>query len=151
MVNLQAQLANIKEQAAQSNILKASAVIENPNEKYSGKPNNAFCDNDLQRWFQPENPNMGTQLHPNLSNINSFATQNYGDSSTSTAFMHLNPIGNYENSGTMEESVSFSSFHEDACNSMSCDMHTSRWQWGFHEVDDLQSVAFGYSGSSSAS
>ncbi|XP_028758335.1 LOB domain-containing protein 29-like [Neltuma alba] len=137
VVNLQAQLAYLREQAAQSNILNAS-VTENPN-----KPA-AFSDHDLQKWFQPENSNTGTQFLPSSSDINSFATQCYGN--YTTPFVNPNPIGDYKSSGTMEDSGSLSSFHgETNCNSVSFDMQTSNRQWDFHEVDDLQSVAFGYS------
>ncbi|KAK4281252.1 hypothetical protein QN277_012773 [Acacia crassicarpa] len=135
VVNLQAQLAYLREQAAQSNILNVS-VPENPNKLA------AFSDHDLQKWFQPENSNTGgTQFLPTSSDMNSFATQCYGNY-TST-FVNPNTI--------TEESGSFSSFHDQDqtnCNSVSFDnmQATSSRQWGFHEVDDLQSVAFGYSG-----
>ena len=136
MVNLQAQLAYLKEQAAQ-NIVNVSAAAENPNEKYLGNKAPDFSQ-DLQSWFQSENPNMEPQFLPNLSS-NSSTTQYYGN----TNFMDPNPIGNYESSVTLEESVSFSSFDENS-NSMSYNMQTNSRQWGFHEADDLQSVAFGY-------
>ncbi|XP_054790261.1 LOB domain-containing protein 29-like [Prosopis cineraria] len=136
VVNLQAQLAYLREQAAQSHIVNAS-VTENPN-----KPT-AFTDHDLQKWFPTEDPtNTGTQFLPSSSDINSLATQYYGN--YTTPFVDPNPIGS---SGTIEESASFSSFHEETnCNSMSLDMQASSRQWSFREVDDLQSVAFGYSG-----
>jgi hypothetical protein len=60
--------------------------------------------------------------------------------------MDLNPMRNYENSrGVMEENSSFSSFEESTSISMSYDMQTNRRTWGFDEVEDLHSVAFGYS------
>ncbi|XP_061354019.1 LOB domain-containing protein 29-like [Gastrolobium bilobum] len=125
VVNLQAQLAYLREQASQS-CLNVSAA-ENPNEKYFGKP--TTLPQDLQCWFQMENSNVGPQFLPNLS-TNPSTTQYYGN----TTLMDPNPIGNYENSGTLEESISFSSF-EESCNSMSYDM---QGQWAFHEVDNLQ-------------
>ncbi|TKY62374.1 LOB domain-containing protein 29 [Spatholobus suberectus] len=125
VVNLQAQLAYLREQAGQI-YLNASAT-ENPNEKYFGKP--TTFPQDLQSWFQMENSNMASQFLPNLSTNPS--TQYYGNTSTP---VDPNPIGNYENSGTIEESISFSSF-EESCNSMSYDMQR---QWTFHEVDNLQ-------------
>ena len=133
VVNLQAQLAFMREQAAQNNIMNAS-VPENPNKSA------AFVDHDLQKWFQGENSSTaGTQIFPSsLSDMIFFATQCYGDYITSHLTNNPNPtIGDYKSSGTMlDESASFSSF----------DMQGSSTQWGFHEVDDLQSVFFGYSG-----
>ncbi|XP_054804386.1 LOB domain-containing protein 29-like [Prosopis cineraria] len=146
VVNLQAQLAYLREQAAQS-FLNASSM-ENPNEKYCGKPITTFP-HDLHGWFQTQNSDTsGHQFLPNMSNNSSLTTQHYG-SSSSTPFLNPNPIGNYENSGTLEDSISFSSFDEAASNSMSYDSQANRKQWGFHEVDDLQSVAFGFSRSAS--
>lgn len=136
MVNLQAQLAFLKEQAAQT-CLNTSAN-ENPNEKSYALPQ----PQDLQGWFQMENSNnLGPEfLQNNLSNISSSATQYYGNNTP----MDLNPIGNYENSGVKEESSSFSSY-EESCNSMSYDMLTNNRTWGYDQVEDLHSVAFGYS------
>lgn len=146
MVNLQAQLAYLKEQAAQS-YLNGSAT-ENPNEKYFGKPSASFP-HDLQGWFQMGNSNIGPQFLPDLFN-NSSATQHCVSGSFSTTFMDPNPMGNYENSGTLEESLSFSGFDDTTSNSMSYDMQPNNKQWGFHEVDDLQSMAFGFSTGSSS-
>ncbi|XP_027349031.1 LOB domain-containing protein 29-like [Abrus precatorius] len=126
VVNLQAQLAHLREQVGQI-CLNASAT-ENPNEKYFAKLPTTFPQ-DLQNWFQMENSNMGSQFLPNLSTDPS-TTQYYGN----TTLMDQNPIGNYEKSGTMEESVSFSSF-EESCNFMCYNMQR---QWAFHEVDNLQ-------------
>ncbi|KAF7818407.1 LOB domain-containing protein 29-like [Senna tora] len=136
VVNLQAQLAYLKEQAGQSNInVNASAMSENPNGKA------AFCDHDLQKWFlEAENPNMGMQWN----GINEMDVK-----PTAVA------TGNYENH---PESISISSFHQETCNSYSSYDHDMQFTaanstpWGFHhhEVDDLQSVAFGYSGYSSS-
>ncbi|XP_057424965.1 LOB domain-containing protein 29-like [Lotus japonicus] len=137
VVNLQAQLAYLKEQAAQTGLNASSN--ESPNEKYLEKPNNAFPQ-DLQSWFQMENSNMGSEFSPNLSN-NYAATQYYGNNT----LMDLNPIGNnYQNSGVKDENSSFSSF-EECSNSMSYDMQINSRTWGFDEAEDLHSVAFGYS------
>lgn len=100
MVNLQAQLVYLREQATQR-CFNASAA-ENPNENIMGP--------------QGFSPNLIT---------NPSTLQYYGNITP----MDPNPIGNYENSGTMEESISFSRFEE------SCDMQR---QWSFHEVYNLQ-------------
>ncbi|KAK7284101.1 hypothetical protein RJT34_18840 [Clitoria ternatea] len=133
VVNLQAQLTFLREQAGQ--ICLNSSAIENPNEKYFEKPANNNFSQDLQSWFQVENSNMGSQFCANLCTNPSTSTQYFGNTSTTTSYlMDQNPIGNYENSGTMEESISFSSFDE-SCSSMSYDMQR---QLAFHhEVDNL--------------
>ncbi|XP_027362909.1 LOB domain-containing protein 29-like [Abrus precatorius] len=140
VVNLQAQLAYLKEQAAQS-CVNVSAQ-ENPSEKFFEK--SYTLPQDLQSWFQVENSNLGQDFFPNLGTSLSSATQHYGNN----ALMDdLNPINgiNYEKSGAMEESSSFSSFDDSSNYSMSYDMQTNRRTWGYHEVEDLHSVAFGYS------
>ncbi|KAG4981952.1 hypothetical protein JHK87_026701 [Glycine soja] len=140
VVNLQAQLAYLKEQAAQSCL--NGTINENPNEKLLEK-SSAALPQDLQSWFQVENSNLGPEFLPNM--CTNLSTQHYGNNAL--MMEDLNPIGvNNENSGAMEESSSFSSFDESSNNSysMSYDMQTNRRTWGFHEVEDLHSVAFGY-------
>ncbi|KAI4349412.1 hypothetical protein L6164_010004 [Bauhinia variegata] len=134
VVNLQAQLACLREQAAQSFL--CASVTENPNHhKYCEKPN-AFPQ-DLQCLFQTENSNMEPQFLPNLSNNSAPTSQCYGNNSGTV--MDANPLGNYGNSATLEESICFSSFDETR-NSMSMS----------YEADDLLSVAFGYSRSATS-
>lgn len=116
MVNLQAQLAYLREEAVHR-CLHASAY-ENPNER---KPN---FPQDLQSWFQMENSNTSSQFLPNMSSSNPSTIYN-----GNTTFMDPNPIGNYEYFGTMEESISSFSSFDDRCNSLS------------YEVDNLQGVA----------
>jgi len=125
-VNLQAQVAHLREQAGQI-YLNASAT-ENPNEKYYGKSTN--FPQYLQSWFQTENSNSASQFLPKLSTDTS--TQYYGNTNT---FMDLNPIGNDDNSVTVEESISFSSFEESCNSSMACDMQR---EWSFYQLDNLQ-------------
>ncbi|OIV91361.1 hypothetical protein TanjilG_01979 [Lupinus angustifolius] len=143
VINLQAQLSYLKEQAAPS-CLNASA-----NEKYFEKPTTNSFPQDLQSWFhQVENSNPRPEFVPNLSH-NSSETQCYVNNNT---VMDLSPVGNYENSGmSIEESSSFSSFDESS-NTMSYNnMQTDRGKWAFHDVDDLHSIAFGYNQSYYAS
>ncbi|KAI5394955.1 LOB domain-containing protein 29 [Lathyrus oleraceus] len=142
VVNLQTQLAYLKEQAAQT-CMNNSSTSENPNEKSTPHT----LPQDLQSWFNVENSNNyqhGQEfLTNNLSNI-SLTTQCYGNNNNS--HMDLNPMRNYENSRVMEEnSSSFSSFEESTSNSISYDMQTNRRTWGFDDVEDLHSVAFRYS------
>ncbi|OMP09325.1 hypothetical protein COLO4_05601 [Corchorus olitorius] len=142
VVNLQAQLASLKEQAAQS-ILNGS-VTSNPNDKYYGKLPNSHHLQDFQSWFHPDdNPsNMAPQFNPN--NI----------SSCENGFWDPNSLGNYENSvisSSSGEDVSFTGTttfggeanHHHSMSSFDMQITNNR-QWGFQDADDLQSMAFGY-------
>ncbi|GAU25173.1 hypothetical protein TSUD_150720 [Trifolium subterraneum] len=136
VVNLQAQLAYMKEQAAQRCL--NTSLIENPNEKNFVKPSN-ILPQDLQ--IQMENYSyISPQFLPNLSSSSTtnLSTTHYYNGN-STTLMDLNPIinGSYENSGTLEESISsFSNFDERCNNSMSYE--NMQRQWNFHEVHNLQ-------------
>ncbi|CAL5193726.1 unnamed protein product [Lathyrus oleraceus] len=137
VVNLQAQLAYMREQAAQRCL--NTSFSENPNEKSFVKPSN-ILPQDLQSWFQMENDsNMSPQLHPNLSSsTTNLSTTPQCYNGNATTLMDLNPIiGNYENSGALEETISsFSNFEERCHNSMSC--HDMQRQWSFHEMNNFQ-------------
>ncbi|KAJ9169591.1 hypothetical protein P3X46_017760 [Hevea brasiliensis] len=131
VMTLQAQLASIKEQAAQS-LLNGSATA-NPNEKYHGKP--AYLHQDLQSsWFQSENSNVVPQFNQSLTT----AKTAYGEN----GFMDPYSMGNYGNSST---STSFDSFEEASHSVSSLEMQTAdNRQWTYQDSDDLRSVAFGY-------
>ncbi|XVF32423.1 hypothetical protein REPUB_Repub17cG0081400 [Reevesia pubescens] len=129
VVNLQAQLASLREQAAQS--IVNGSVTANPNDKYYGKLPSQF--QDVQSWFHPDNSSIAPNLNPNCEN----------------EFLDPNTLGNYENSvisSGSEDHVSFTTpFGEAPPHSMSSfDMQTNNRQWSFQDVDDLQSMAFGY-------
>ncbi|KAK7277531.1 hypothetical protein RJT34_22545 [Clitoria ternatea] len=134
VVNLQAQLAYLKGQAAQS--CSNASINESPCEKSFEKSSFALP-LDLQSWFQVENSNMRQEFLPNLCSTNlASATQYFGNN----ALMEdLNPIGvNCENSGGSDESGTFCSFDESSNYSMSFNMQTNKTAWAFHEL------AFGY-------
>ncbi|KAJ8749617.1 hypothetical protein K2173_026266 [Erythroxylum novogranatense] len=121
VVNLQAELASLRAQAAQ-NFLNASTTVS------SGK--HPSFPQDLQSWFQSENSNMISHLNPNLNN-----TMAYGGK----GFMDPTSIGNYGNLANSFDSC------EEASQSLSCfDMQSDKRQWTYQDADDLRSVAFGY-------
>lgn len=126
VVNLQAQLASLKEQATQS-FLNGSATT-NPNDKLYGKPSYPL---DLQSWFQSENSSTVPQLNPNNLANNMPYCEN--------GIMDPNSMGNYGNSTS-----SFDSFEEASHSMSSFDMQTDNLQWTYQHADDLQSMAFGY-------
>ncbi|MBA0762736.1 hypothetical protein Gotri_012314 [Gossypium trilobum] len=132
VVNLQAQLASLKAQAAQS--IANGSVTANPNDKYHGKLHNL---QDVQTWFHPNDSSMAPNFNPNLS------TSSYGLSDRTSS------LGNFENSvisSGSDDYVSFNTNFEDAPRSMSpFDMQTHNRQWtNFQDVDDLQAMALGY-------
>jgi len=128
VVNLQAQLAFLREQAAQRCLNAPNS--ENPNEKNFVKPTN-ILPQDLQSWFQMENSNMCPQYLPNLCSSTNLSSTTQYYNGTTTTLTDLNPIGNYENSGILlEESISsFSNFDERCNNSMSYDNMQRQWTY----------------------
>lgn len=132
VVNLQVQLASLKEQASQS--------FPSGNPNYDTTANYGKFNPFDQNLFQPENASMIPPFdHPNSSrNINGDFTVNPNSSS-----------GNYENSGIpVREDVSFSSL-EDQGSTYTMDsvddMQTSNCEWSFRDdLHDLQSAALGY-------
>lgn len=151
VVNLQAQLASLKEQAAQS-ILNASAAA-NPSDDhqkiyYGSYEKLPFDDHHeeldhFQNLFLQGNSSMTTPqlINQNISS-NSTVSQYYDSLSGSTFFNPNSNMGNYRSSSVITgEDVSFSSFGE-SCFDMQ-QANSSR-QWSFQDTDDLQSVAFGY-------
>ncbi|PPD85381.1 hypothetical protein GOBAR_DD17691 [Gossypium barbadense] len=129
IVNLQAQLASLKAQAAQS--IPSVSVTANPNDKYFGKLHNL---QDVQTWFHPNNSSMAPNFNTNLS------TSSYGLSDPTSS------LGNFGNSVISSGSEDYVTTFEDAPRSMSSfDMLTNNRQWSnFQDVDDLQAMAFGY-------
>ncbi|XWS46948.1 hypothetical protein CRYUN_Cryun14cG0111800 [Craigia yunnanensis] len=136
VVNLQTQLTSLKEQAAHS-ILNGS-VTANPNDKYYGKLPSQL--QDVQSWFHPDNSSMAPDFNPNFSEQHS--TNLYCEN----GFLDPTSLGNYENSviSSGEDHVSFKTFGEAPHSISSFDMQTNNRQWTFQDVDDLQSMAFGY-------
>ncbi|KAH1106125.1 hypothetical protein J1N35_009893 [Gossypium stocksii] len=119
VVNLQAQLACLKEQAASSTFINGTSG--------SGNPNNVL----LQSWFHNNSTMAAPNLNPNLSE---------------NGFLDPNSLVNYESSSVIssssgEDRSSFNAFGE----AVPCSMASFEEQWGnFQGVDDLQSMAFGF-------
>ncbi|KZV32985.1 LOB domain-containing protein 29 [Dorcoceras hygrometricum] len=129
VVNLQAQLASLKEQAAQC-IISSSA---NPNSQKLYSESHSFPQ-DVQTWWQ-SHQNQGSNIPQFDVNCISNNIDNNTGYCTNGA-MNPNPSMKYENSGFPDESKSFGS-------SDSLDhMQSSNSQWHFQ--DDLQSMAFRY-------
>ncbi|KAK0580332.1 hypothetical protein LWI29_000752 [Acer saccharum] len=111
VVNLQAQLASLKEQAAQG-FLNGSATA-NPNDKYCGRlPSHP---QDVHSWFHQENSNIGTHFEPNLQNHVTMIPYN------ENGFMNPNSFGIMKIQSIQEKMPRYGSFAETS-HSMSLDM-----------------------------
>lgn len=142
VVNLQAQLASLKEQAAQSLLNGSISSGGNLNEKFYGKL--PSYEQDFQSWFQLENLNTAPQYDPNLA----------GNSETmpysGNRFLDPGPMENYKNSIFPEENISFTSFEEASHHhhhpmAASLDMQGNNRKWAYQDdTDELRSVAFGF-------
>lgn len=144
VVNLQVQLASLKEQASHQSFYSGSGSSGNPNYDTTanyGKFNPFDFPHDVQNWFHSEN----TSMIPPFDQLKS--TGNINDD-----FM-VNPnyssSGNYENSVIPRRDVSLSSL-EDQSSTFTMDslddlQQTSNCQWTFRDdLHDLQSAALGY-------
>ncbi|KAI3460948.1 hypothetical protein Pfo_017611 [Paulownia fortunei] len=129
VVNLQAQLASLKEQAAQCIVNSSNSA--NPNDKKFYGESHSFPQ-DVQSWWQSfQNQVKMPQFDANLNNIESMP---YYASGTMT----MNPSVKYKNSGFPEENTSFGSLD-------SLEVQSNNMQWPFQDdAEDLQSVAFRY-------
>ncbi|KAK4407205.1 LOB domain-containing protein 29 [Sesamum angolense] len=135
-VNLQAQLASLKEQAAQC-LINNSNITANPNDqKFYGGSHSNFSQ-DVQSWWNSfQNQGTMPQFDANFNNNNiNIENMTYYASGT----MNPNdPSMKYENSGFPEENTSFGSMD-------SLEMQSNERQWPFQDdADDLQSVPFRY-------
>ncbi|XP_010262268.1 PREDICTED: LOB domain-containing protein 29 [Nelumbo nucifera] len=135
VVNLQAQLATLKAQAAQ-NLVNGSTTSSPQEDKFYGKfPS---YPQDVQGLFISENSRMAQQFLPNQNtNVDSLMYYDNG-------YMDLNPMDEYQNSVVPEETVSFTSFEDPSHAMASLDMQANSRKWAFQDMDDLQSVAFSY-------
>ncbi|KAG8389228.1 hypothetical protein BUALT_Bualt02G0207000 [Buddleja alternifolia] len=133
VVNLQTQLASMREQAAQCIINTSNTA--NPNDrKFSGESTHSTnFPLDLQSWWQSfqNQPRFDENLDNNLENMG----YNYANGN-----MNPNPCVKYENSCFPEENTSFGSM-----DSLEMQSNNSSTQWSFQDdCDDLRSVAFRY-------
>lgn len=135
VVNLQAQLATLKQQAAQSILLHGSS--QNPNERLCGNkptPSDLLYPQDVQSWLQSEYPQLVPpfDLNSNYS-VESLAIR--GDQGGFVSHNHSSIVQDDQeasfasNEGSLSTSIKF----ENNC----------KWPY-YHEPDDLHSVAFGY-------
>lgn len=131
VVNLQAQLVSLKEQAAQC-IINSSNTTANPNDhKFYGESHS--FPQDVQSWWQSfQNQGTMPQFGANFHNIENMPFYASGSMNL------MSPPVKYENSCFPEENTSFGSMD-------SLEMQSNDRQWPFQDdADDLQSVAFRY-------
>ncbi|GER24908.1 LOB domain-containing protein [Striga asiatica] len=140
VVNLQAQLASLKEQASPS--INTNA---NPNNdtKFYGENQNFPDHGYVQNWLQNQGmtlPQFGSNYFENNVGPNG---PYYSDRPNMDCDPNPNPFLKYESSSCFpEDNASFGSM--DSLEMQYSNEHQSR-QWPFRDdSDDLQSVAFGY-------
>ncbi|GMH25774.1 hypothetical protein Nepgr_027617 [Nepenthes gracilis] len=150
VVNLQAQLAALKQQAAQTLINGFSSHSSNPNnERFYGKAPFSYPQ-DVHSWLQSEFPSMVPPFDQNNLNYSAESVPYEGENDGSLQNLNNYFLGNYQDhhSTTKKEDASFLSFEGSSSNySMgSLDLDISNLQtWPYQDADDLHSVAFGYS------
>lgn len=134
VISLQAQLASLEEQAAQS--LLNGCPPSNPNEKFYEKLSSNL--ENMQSYQYLENSRMVPLLDPNL-----------------TANLYMNEVLMGQsclelhdpNESVMPDENWSVSFLEEASHSMgvSFDKQRNDRKWAFQDTDDLQAVPFSYS------
>lgn len=145
VVNLQAQLACLKEQAAQSILSNRTAANPNPNpnhhdHKFQGESPYSLPQ-DVQSWWQScQNQGTTTQFDASFesNNVNENSSMPYY--SNGAMYPNNNPSVKYESSSCFpeENTSSFGSMD-------SLEMQSNGRQWTYQDdADDLQSVAFRY-------
>lgn len=140
VISLQAQLASIKEQAANKSFINGSDSA-NCNQKYSGRLSHHHQQEYPQNWYQQENSIMVPQF-PNFMTNDVNSMMAYLENKS----MDPNLVGNCESPVAPEENVLYGRFDEasDHCLS-SLDTQTINRQWGFQDSNDLhESVPFTY-------
>lgn len=142
VINLQAQLDLIKEQAGAQGFPNGSASTANPNERYNNGRQYQQVE-DLQNWFQSENSNMVPQYSPNLTNEASMIPP-YFESKP----MCSNSSGSCENISIFaEDQNGLYGKYDEAYHFMPSldNLQTVNRQMGFQEYPhELQSMPFSY-------
>ncbi|CAA0829258.1 LOB domain-containing protein 29 [Striga hermonthica] len=119
---LQAQVASLREQAAQCIINSSNSVNPNYDQKFYGT-SDAFLPQDIQSWLQ-----------------NQITMPQFEDASQENVDDYFAPGAKCENPGFEEEKNSF-----DSMDSVELQSSNNGTQWFFQDdADDLQSVAFRY-------
>ncbi|CAN4093547.1 unnamed protein product [Withania somnifera] len=142
VVNLQAQLASLKEQASAQNLQNCSNYANPSYEKFQ----------DLQSWFH-QYENLGTMPRFDYSSMTSnnnigSTTPYYGSENNYIMTSNYCHMENYEDINLVVPKENMSSFEDGSCSvDSSFDMQTDyrNRQWTFQDdADELQSVAFRY-------
>lgn len=144
VINLQAQLALIKEQAGAQGFPNGSAGA-NPNERYYNNGRLYQQVEDIQNWFQSENSNMVPQYSPNLTSDQSSMMPPCFENKPMAGSDHSS--GSCENSAFAEDQNALYGKFDEAYHFMSSldNLQAVNRQMGFPEYsDDLQSMPFSY-------
>lgn len=148
VVTLQAQLATLKQQAAQSllNGSLSSTTHQNPSEKIYGKQASSNYPQDVQSWLQSEYPHMVPPFDPNLNCTAESSTPNYGDHHQSGLFVNNRSHISMAQGDNQDASLaSFEGSSSHISSSIASLEFENNSKWLYHDdANDLHSVAFGY-------
>ncbi|PQP97246.1 LOB domain-containing protein 29 [Prunus yedoensis var. nudiflora] len=144
VVNLQAQLAFLMDQAAQS-FVNGSAVA-NPNEKFYGKLPSHTDLEEAQSWFHELENSSNSMPQFNSTHINNPGTTSYYENGIMNSQITL-LIGSYENSVNIPEEMSYMAASKRAllipCILLACKQRVFRMLMSFnHSGFHLHSPAF---------
>ncbi|KAF5195348.1 Lob domain-containing protein crl1 [Thalictrum thalictroides] len=134
VVNLQAQLAFFKDQAAQ-NLVSGCSTTSSSQEQKLFEKFHTFPSQDIQGFIASEMSASQQQFHPNPNN-------------SAETLYHVNELrdpnslNNYHHMFMPGENDSYNSLEDPSAGPV--DMHTNISKWGFQDAEDLQSVAFPY-------
>ncbi|KAJ8440790.1 hypothetical protein Cgig2_000678 [Carnegiea gigantea] len=141
VMNLQAQLASLKHQAAQAMVNGSSN--QNPNDRLCGKPaSNYNYPQDVHSWLQSEYSNMVPPFEPVSLNSSPESSTFYGDQGGLVNHNHTSSLTRDD-----QEHVSFATFQGSpnySHQSMASLELETKSKWAYQDSDDLRSMAFGY-------
>ncbi|XP_008775957.1 LOB domain-containing protein CRL1-like [Phoenix dactylifera] len=137
VVNLQAQLASLKAQAAQEGLGNGSRATLTPQEDKLCKKFPPF-QQDGQVFFQTGDGRMLPPFHPNTESMNYYNNELLGANCIQSSQLY-NP-----RSGSNDEDASFCTEDDPSCAMATLDMQPNTWTSAYHDMEDLQSVTFAY-------
>ncbi|XP_077226188.1 LOB domain-containing protein 29-like [Tasmannia lanceolata] len=136
VINLQAQLDSLKEQAFQS-LVNSSTSSSSTEDKVHDKIFHPY-QQDGHGLFYPENPGM---VQPSIPSHQGIAeTMLYYEN----GLMCPNSTADYHHSNMNEEQGSFAMDDDSSHPMVSLDMEMDTWKWELQDMEDLRTVAFAY-------
>ncbi|XP_021770209.1 LOB domain-containing protein 29-like [Chenopodium quinoa] len=137
VVNLQAQLAALKQLQAAQGLLNGNNSTQNPSERSSSN-----YPQDVHSWLQSEYPQMVPPFDPNHLNCSAESSAIYGSNNQGGYNNNHNSMVLQDDQDASFASYEGSSSHHSA--SMASLEYENKSKWPYQDADDLHSMAFGY-------